>query len=505
MKHFYYKLLFLIVISCKNKNEIKYTEFPSAKLSELDSSLSSLNVKGDSVSYHNWSAEDEMLGMDKPAFGDLDSMIARRYIRVLVPYSKTYYHIVGKTRGGFSYDVLNLFEKELNRELGFNPPHVRIIFIPVSRKEFLPLLTQGYADMVVGGYTITTEREKIVDFSIPSVLGMKEIIVGGPAGKPLRSLSDLSNKTVFVHEESSYQASLNRLNDSLRSLRKKPIRIKFLDPYLEVEDILEMVDSGLIPYTATGQDVGELWEKVLDSLHVYSDLVIDHDVVYGWAFRKNSPQLKATVDRFLDQIKKGTLSGNMLYDKHLRNSKRIQNAYAAEALSEFKKYMAIFQKYGKMYKLDWLLLAAQGYQESKLNHSMVSTAGAVGIMQLLPSTAAGPPINIRDLNKVENNVHAGTKYMRYLIDEYFNDEPMDSLNKHLFALAAYNCGPGMVSRLRKEARERNIDPNQWFNHVEKLAERHIGNETVRYVSNIYKYYIAYRQLLKYKQMKEARD
>ena len=172
-----------------------------------------LNASGDSVPYFHWAADDEILGLANTAFGDLDSMIARGYIRVLVPYSKTYYYVEGMKRYGLAFELVNLFEKELNKQLKYYPPKIRVIFIPVSRKHILPLLTGGHADMIASGYTITPEREKLVDFSSPTITGIKDIVVGGPAAPAIRSIADLAGQHVFVRENTSFQASLIRLND----------------------------------------------------------------------------------------------------------------------------------------------------------------------------------------------------------------------------------------------------------------------------------------------------
>jgi membrane-bound lytic murein transglycosylase MltF len=93
--------------------------------------------------------------------------------------------------------------------------------------------------------------------------------------------------------------------------------------------------------------------------------------------------------------------------------------------------------------------------------------------------------------QIEPNIHAGIKYVSLMRDEFFANEPMDARNKILFSFAAYNAGPGRVQKLRKEAEKRGLNPNVWFNNVELIAARRIGEETVTYVSNIYKYYVAY--------------
>ncbi len=198
------------------------------------------------------------------------------------------------------------------------------------------------------------------------------------------------------------------------------------------------------------------------------------------------------------------MTGNMIYDKFLKNKGRLRNADSREALADLDRFKTLFKKYGKTYSLDWLLLSAQAFQESQLKQQTVSHMGAVGVMQLLPSTAAHPPININNIKTADNNIHAGVKYMRYLIDKFYAREQMDFLNEELFALAAYNCGPGNVRKLRREAVKRGLDPNIWFDNVEILAAHHIGRETVQYVSNIYMYYRSYQALQRYKDLREKK-
>ena len=464
-----------------------------------------LNASGDSVPYFHWAADDEIMGLANTAFGDLDSIIARGYIRVLVPYSKTYYYVEGMKRYGLAFELVNLFEAELNKQLKYYPPKIRVIFIPVSRKHILPLLIGGHADMIASGYTITPEREKLVDFSSPTVTGIKDIVVGGASAPAIHSITDLAGQHVFVRENTSFQASLIRLNDSFRKAGRKPMYIDFTDPYLESEDILAMVNEGMIPFTVVPEDLGTLWKNAYTNLKVYTNIAVDSNVSYGWAFRKNSPKLKSMVNRFVSTIKRGTTTGNMIYDKFLKNKGRLRNANSREALADLNRFKALFQKYGKTYSLDWLLLSAQAFQESQLKQQTMSHMGAVGVMQLLPSTAAHPPINIPDIKSADNNIHAGVKYMRYLIDQYFVREQMDFLNEQLFALAAYNCGPGNVRKLRRKTMERGLDPNVWFDNVEILAAHHIGRETVQYVSNIYMYYRSYQALQRYKDLREKKN
>jgi membrane-bound lytic murein transglycosylase MltF len=441
--------------------------------------------------------DDEFLGLGVQQFGDLDSMIARRKIRVLVPYTYIYFYIDGKERRGIAFEAMNLFEKQINKKLGFDPPKVRVVFIPVNRSQVIPLLRDGYADIAYAGITITEERKKLVDFSSPTISGLKEIIVGSLSVPKLNSLADLSGKELYVHVGSSYETAAQKLSDSLQGAGLPPIIIKPVDPYLETEDILELVNSGVMPYTAAVLDVARLWTNVMDSLVLYDKFPLAKNISYGMVFRKGSPKLKAATDQFAKKNRKGTMVGNSLYNKYVKSVRLLNRMHNKKTLAQVKVLRTTFQKYADKYFLDWLLLVAQGYQESRLDQSARSHVGAIGIMQVMPATAKGRPLYMKDIHSVDNNVHAGIKYMRWLVDTYFNRPEIDQLNRQLFALAAYNCGPGRVIQLRKKAKARGLNPNLWFDNVEIIAAQEIGRETVQYVSNIYKFYTSYRALSYY--------
>ena len=194
--------------------------------------------------------------------------------------------------------------------------------------------------------------------------------------------------------------------------------------------------------------------------------------------------------------------GNILFKRYLKSTKFVKNAVSEEELQKFEQGVELFRRYAEQYDFDYLMMAAQAYQESGLDQSKKSHAGAVGVMQLLPTTAADRNVNVAEIEKLENNIHAGTKYMRFIINQYYKDEPMDDLNKMLFAFASYNAGPAKVKKLRKKTAAMGLNPNVWFNNVEIAAAQVIGRETVQYVSNIYKYYIAYRMVTEQRERKQ---
>jgi membrane-bound lytic murein transglycosylase MltF len=419
------------------------------------------------------------------AKGDLDQMIKRRRIRVLLVHSKTFYFIDRGRQRGATYDFMRLFEDDLNRRLGTGHLRVQLIFIPVGRDELIPGLLEGRGDIAAANLTITDERQRQVDFSDPIGSGVSEIVVTGPASPPIQSVQDLSGQEVFVRKSSSYYESLVQLNAELEKAGKPPVRLKLAPETLEDEDLLEMVNAGL-------DHKAEFWAQIFPKIRLHPEAALRSDGTIGWAFRKKSPKLAAAVNRFIGAHRKGTALGNEIFNRYLRSAKYVRNALDPDELQKYNQTVALFRKYGERYDFDALMLTAQGYQESQLDNQRRSKAGAVGVMQVLPAT--GKQMQVGDIRQLDPNIHAGTKYLRFMVDRYFADAPMDPVDKMLFAFASYNAGPAKVARLRKEAKASGLNPNVWFNNVERIAAKRIGRETVQYVSNIFKYYVAYRLL-----------
>ena len=431
----------------------------------------------------------------KPWTGDFDGMVQRRVIRALVVYNKTHYFFDGLRPRGISYDALVEFENSLNEALKTRHLKVHVFHIPVSRDRLLPMLAAGEGDLAVGNITITPERAKQVAFSIPVADSVSEVIVTHASGPALSSLADLAGREVWVRRASSYYESLIALNQRFRSEGRDTVVIRAADEQLETEDLLEMTAAGLIDITVADDHLAKFWGDIFDSLRVHPELTVRTGAELGWAFRKNSPLFEKQVNGFLRKHGKGQWLGNMLFKQYLRTNKWARNPNAGAERRRFATTAAMFKRYADKYEFDWLMIAAQAYQESKLDQKLVSRAGAVGVMQVLPSTAADPNVNIRNVRKVENNIHAGVKYMRYIHDNYFADAPMSEVDRHLFAFASYNAGPNRIAALRRRAEKQGLDPNVWFHNVEIVAAKAIGRETVQYVSNIYKYYVAYKLAL----------
>ena len=419
-------------------------------------------------------------------------MVKRRIIRVLVPHSKTMYFVESGQPRGIVYDAFKAFEDELNKKRG--NLRVNVVFFPTSREKLVPNLLAGLGDIIAAGFTITSERDKVVDFAIPSTTKpVNEIVVTGPQSPQLASVDDLAGKEVFVRKSSSYWEHLEQLNARFKKEGKAAIVLRPAPEDLEDEDLLEMLNAGLFGIAVVDDYKLDIWTKIFPKIKARPDLPVSTGGALAWAIRPNSPQLKAALDAFLKTHRQGTTFGNTLLKRYIGSTKFVENARSPEELKKFQSVVELFRKYAGKYDVDFLLMMAQGYQESRLDQKVKSQVGAVGVMQVMPAT--GKELSVGDISQLEPNIHAGVKYMRFMIDRYYAKEPMTPVNKGLFTFASYNAGPARIRQLRTEAARRGLDPNVWFNNVEIVAAEKIGAETVTYVSNIYKYYVTYRLVL----------
>jgi len=423
--------------------------------------------------------------------GDLDMMEERRVIRVLTVYGLGRYWLDGPVERGITYELFKMYESFINDHLGRNELKVHVIFIPVARNELIPGLLEGRGDIAAAGLTITAEREKVIDFTDPASKDIAEILVSGPSAPSIANIDDLSGKTILVRPSSSYRSSLDALNRRFKQAGKAEIELQDADEILEDDDLLEMVNAGLLDWVVVDNYKARIWSGVFENLVVRDDIVLREGGRIGFAIRENSPLLKHSLNEFLKTHRQGTLKGNILINRNIKNYDWAQNALEASDYRRFQDLVGIFQNYGNQYGIDFLMVAAQGYQESRLDQNARSAAGAIGIMQLLPSTASDSNVGIHDISKAEDNIHAGVKYLNFIRERYFSDPDIDQFNKTMFAFAAYNAGPARVRKLRAKAEKAGYNPDVWFDNVEVMAAREIGRETVQYVANILKYYIAY--------------
>jgi len=443
---------------------------------------------------------------NKPWSGDFDGMFGRRMIRVLVPYSRTlYYNDRGHERG-ITVELVRDFERYLNRkhagQLRKRP--LTIYIIPVTRDVLIADLAKGLGDIAAGNLTETPARLKLVDFVAPrDRKPVRELVVTGPTSPKVGSIDDLAGKRIHVRKASSYYGSLTALNKHLRKARKAPIKLNLVPGALEDEDLMEMLNAGLVELIVVDDWKARAWAQALPKIRV-TNIAVAESGYTGWAIRKGSPKLSGEItDFYVNWAKKqGVIDYRVAqYSKRI---KQISNNTAAGPWKQFEQMLKLFRKYGARYGFDPLMLAAQGYQESRLRQDARSPRGAIGVMQIMPATGAA--MKVGDIVILEPNIHAGAKYLDHLMARYFPDAHFSSQNRALFALASYNAGPSRMVRMRKEAQTRGLDPDKWFNNVELVVPEKVGIETTTYVRNIFKYYTAYKlQLEVLEERRKARQ
>jgi len=431
-----------------------------------------------------------VLRVTQPDTSDWPEIQRRGLLRVLVPRDRTNFFFAEGRLRGMEYELVHEFERSLAREKSDTRPQIDVAYVPVAFDRLLPALREGLGDVAAGGLTITPEREREVAFSEPYLTGVAQIVVAARDAPPLASLESLSGQLVVVGPGSSYLASLVRLNRALAARGLAPARIESPGRGFATEDMLELVHTGAYPYTVADQHVAELWSGVLTGLRLCPDLQLSSGDRIGWAVRRDNPELKAVLDAFLLEHRKGTSTGNVLFQRYFKDTKWVETPDLDLHSGKLGAILEPLQRFSLQYGFDWRLIAAQAYQESRLDPNARSPAGAIGLMQLMPATAKD--MGFSDVTGIEDNLQAGIKYMAWLPESVRVD----------LALAAYNAGPGRVRRWRREAPELGIDPNVWFGELENLALERVGFEPVRYVAGINKYFVILARLLEERARKE---
>ncbi|WP_160774084.1 transglycosylase SLT domain-containing protein [Stappia sediminis] len=421
-----------------------------------------------------------------------------KVVRALIPYSITDYYLDKGEEKGLAAEYLREFEKHINKGIRKEGDKIRVVLLPTQRDALLSGLVEGYGDIAVADLTITPDRLKIVDFSDPVRTNVRELVVTGPIEKELKGLDDLSNMEIHVRKSSSYFQSLLQINAELEKNSKQPVKIVAVDEALEDEDLLEMVDAGILPAIVVDDHRAELWEPLYENIWIHKEFAIREEGDIAWAFRKDSPELKKVVNSFISKTHIGTELGNIFARRYSSNIENIINPKTEKYLKELDNLVEIFEATGKKYNIDPMLLAAQAFQESRFRNSAKSRTGAVGIMQVLPSTAKDPNVAIKEFRQLAGNIEAGAKYNRFLADKYFSDPEISELDKILFVLASYNAGPNRVAKVRMKAK----NPNVWFDNVEWEVARAAGVEPIKYVKNIYIYFVVFSRIDDYDRRRE---
>jgi membrane-bound lytic murein transglycosylase MltF len=425
-----------------------------------------------------------------PFTGDFDAMLDRRLIRLIVPYSPTLFFEDRGAIYGTAADGAQMFEDWVNHTFKIRKPPLTVPLTPVSRDKLLDTLLSGDGDIAAGDITITEELRKRVAFSVPFLRNVREIVVTREDTPEFDSVEALSGKEIAVARSTRYYESAMDLNERLAGQGKPPVTITIVPDVLEVADLMEMTAAGLLPATVGDDWIAGLWVQIVKGLKLHPKAALREAGEIGWAVRQDNPKLLSTLNRWMGGVTRNWNQWSDHTRSYLTKLKQLHTATRTADLRRFHDTVEIFRRYAGQYRFDTLMLVAQGYQESRLDQRARSRVGAVGLMQVMPET--GRTLRVGNIYQADPNVHAGAKYMAQLMDENFKDIPFDDQNRNLFAFAAYDMGPNAIQSLRREAEKKKLDPNVWFNNVERIAATRIGQEPVRYVRNIYKYYVAYK-------------
>jgi membrane-bound lytic murein transglycosylase MltF len=428
-----------------------------------------------------------------PWKGELDEIVKRRVVRVLIPFRRPEFFYMEWRPVGSLQEAFQELERVLNAKYKTTAANRIIVgLLPTPIDKLRDRMMNGYGDIAAYSLSITEQSKALVDFTAPTVMGLKIVAVTGPGAPELKTIEDLSGKEIWVSPQTRMKKDLEDLNARFKSQGKAPAVMREFDALLEPGDVMEMVNAGTYPIALMQSAAAQFWGQVFQNATPRMDLAVAEDVELGWAIQKGTPQLKAFLDDFISTRRVGTSFGNTLMRRYLKDVKYVKNARDPAEMQKFRAIAPFFKKYADDYDFDYLLLVAQGYQESRLDQKVKSPVGAVGIMQVMPKTAASAPVKISNINTEENNIHAGVRMVHFLVNDYFDEPALDQFNRTLFAIAAYNAGPAKITRCRRLAKDMGYDPNKWFGNVEVATAKVVGAETTQYVANIYKYYIAYR-------------
>jgi len=428
--------------------------------------------------------------------GGLESVLERRYLRVLTSRSSFDYFLHQGGVGGFQYEMVRAFVQHLNRKYkqGRNELDIQFELLPVSSDQLIPQLLEGRGDMIAARLTITPSRENRVRFSIP-YRKVDEVVVTSLDPLPFQELEDLAGFRFAVRETSSYHDSLLAFNRRLTEKGLAPVEILIVPEAIETEAILQRLALGEYEFTVVDSLLSESAAAVFEGLVPLPLLKLREGGELAWATDPRHELLMREIDTFLPQYREGSLLGNMAKRAYFEIHEDLRLRLIQQAPKELSPYDSLFRKYAEKFAFDWRLLAAVAYQESKFDQKTRNRSGATGIFQIKPMTAQEKYIAIPEISgplNVENNIHAGVKYLAWIKGRYFEvvDEMSES-NRIRMMLAAYNAGPARLIKARAHAAKMGLDPNRWFRNVELALLDMKKREPVKYVSEVNKRYVSY--------------
>ncbi len=430
--------------------------------------------------------------------GDLDGILERGQLRVLIPFSRTFFFQEKGKDLGLSTEILKLYEQFLNDQVVLGDKKMELIFLPTPQERLLDDLLAGKGDVIAADIAPQLTQKQGVKIISPVALEIQEILVTGSNASQFKSIFNLSGQQITVRESSSYAASLQKLNNTLTSIGRKPVKIQFAAPFLQDEDLLEMTGIGLLPMTVIDNHVGEFWSNVLHGVTLHKKIALRTAKELTWLIRADNLLLEESIRYFKENNYLPQDGHQGLTDYYRKKGEGLKNNLELAALERYQSTLPLFEKYGKKYRFPPLLLAALAFQRSGLNPAFDKN-GAVGVMGLDPSAPLqeGLEINLKKIRKTAYNIHAAARHLRFLADHYFASPKLGTLDRNLMAFAAYTASPEQIIAARKKAALAGFNPDLWFNHTETalLSDELEENKNIaRSVRNIYKYSKIYEYL-----------
>lgn len=414
-------------------------------------------------------------------------LLSRNEIRIAVPYDPTIYIDAKGKPTGISVQISKYFGLWLSENY---QRKISVKLIPTLSEKLIDALDSGEADIALGYLEQYKNRlESPIYLSQSHAEHQSQVLVSALNSPIVRSADELSGKLIFLGRQVR-SAALIKLNDKLIQEGRPPVILNKDHVGLDDEEMLQMVNDGLIPYVMGTEFRVELWKPYLTNIKVYKDIRFDISGNIGWAIRSRDKGLMEDIVTFSSSplnTEALKIYGQVAFGT---SKSGLKDPKGKEEWTRFISMRPIFEKYGNQYHLDPLLLASFGFQETMLNQALISPGGAIGVMQL--NAATGNVMNVGNIHELDANIHAGTKYLNTLLSDTFNKDGLDNSNRTLFAIASYNLGPNNVAKARNEAAKRGFDPNKWFLNVEMACAALFGTAPMNYVRNIYKYYVIYQ-------------
>jgi membrane-bound lytic murein transglycosylase MltF len=411
-------------------------------------------------------------------------------LRVLVNYTRTDFFVSeGKPRG-FEYEYLCEFLRFLNQRLQRHDNPMRLEFVVTDLERMLRDLIDGRGDIAAANLTITPARQATAAFSLPYLTDVDELVVTNRSVSAPASLADLAGKRVLVPAGSSYIEHLEDLARAQKEAGKAPVEVVQAEHGLESEDILELLNAGIVGYTVVDAHRARLWAQVLPNIAVHDKVVVNRGGNIAWAVRPESRELLAALNAFIAHEGARSAMNRMLFDRYFRDTRWIVNPVSRPMLRRQAAVIDAITRYSAAAGLDWRLVLAHAVAESGLDPTSRGRNGAIGIMHVTPAMAA--QVGVTDIDQVNRNIEAGVRYLAKLRTMYEKETGADERASVDLALAAYRVGPEQLRTMQHYARELGLDPAKWEKNVALVADLTLGDEPAREVDEVHLYLEAYR-------------